>query len=213
MLCGVAHPDFPAGRFQPPEVRQRQILDATAELAVEHGLDNVSIAQVAEAAGIAKGSIYLHYTSRAELIDALRADLWAKMLDHPTQVIDDHDLTWVERLDDTVRHLVEFSMANEDLYHAVFHATASHTDEPWSQSRQLIRGLLSGGMTTCEFDIDDLDVTTDFLLHAYAGPCYHSTDDQHVTAEVQRLFRRVVGVVEPGADRGGNSPSTNARAR
>lgn len=194
MLCGVAQLDNPRhGRFQPAEVRQRQILDATSKLAVERGLADVSIAQVAHAAGIAKGSIYLHYASRAELIDALQADLWRKMLDRPNQILADEQATWTAKLDDVVRHLVEFSMDNEDLYHAVFHATTAHTDEPWTESRGMIRALLDGGMQAGEFDVVDLDVTTDFLLHAYAGPCYHSDDRTRVTTEVQRLFRRAVG--------------------
>ncbi len=188
-------------RFQPPEVRQRQILDAAASLAVEHGLDNVSIAQVADAAGIAKGSIYLHYRSRTELVGALQADLWAQMLDHPTEVLADESLSWTARLDEIVRHLVDFSLRNEDLYHAVFHATATASEEPWVQSRVLLRDLLAGGAEAGEFDIGALDVTVDFLLHAYAGPCYHGTDHTHITNEVIRLFRRTVGATEPISER------------
>ena len=189
----MAQPRSTPGRFQPPEVRQRQILDAASSLAVEHGLDKVSIAQVADAAGVAKGSIYLHYASRADLIDALQADLWAKMLDHPTAVLADDALSWTARLDEIVRHLVDFSMRNEDLYHAVFHTTAAQTDEPWTQSRGLIRELLAGGVANGEFDVPALDVATDFLLHAYVGPCYHGTDQARITTEVLRLFRRTVG--------------------
>ena len=194
MVCGVAQPDD-AGvrRFQPAEVRQRQILDATAALALEHGLDDVSIAQVAAAAGIAKGSIYLHFTSRNELVDALRADLWHKMLDAPRNIAVDNTVTWAQRMDGIVAHLVEFSFAHEELYHAVFHATSSRSDEPWTESRGLIRSVLEGGSLASEFDLVDLDVTTDFLLHAYAGPCYHGADSAQVATHLQTLFRRVVG--------------------
>ena len=73
------------------------------------------------------------------------------------------------------------------------HATASHSDEPWTESRKLIRQLLVGGTDAGEFDVIDVDVTTDFLLHAYAGPCYHSDDSAHISTELQRLFRRAVG--------------------
>lgn len=181
------------GRFQAPEVRRRQILTAASTLAVERGLDSVSIAQVAEAAGLAKGSIYLHFDSRADLIAALQADLWATMLDRPAEIAADGSLSWTRRLDDTVAHLVRFSLEHEDLYHAVFHATSSVAEEPWDQSRELLRKLLLGGKAAGEFAIDDLDVTTDFLLHAYAGPCYHVTDPDRAVAGVQQLFRRVVG--------------------
>jgi TetR/AcrR family transcriptional repressor of nem operon len=187
--------DVDAARFQPPEIRQRQILDAASSLAVDRGLDDVSMAQVAQQAGIAKGSLYLHYSSRAELIDALRSDLWSKMLDEPTRIVADNSITWSARLDSIVRHLVRFSMTNEDLYHAVFHATASHSDEPWTESRELLRRLLDGGRSAGEFDITDLEITADFLLHAYAGPCYHSDDTERVADELITLFRRTVGAV------------------
>jgi TetR/AcrR family transcriptional repressor of nem operon len=92
-----------------------------------------------------------------------------------------------------VQHLVAFSVKNEALYHAVFHATTSHSDEPWTESRELIMRVLEGGRDADEFDVLDLDVSTDFLLHAYAGPCYHSDDTAHVVDQLQRLFRRVIG--------------------
>lgn len=190
-MCAVAHDE--SARFQPADVRRRQILDATAMLAIERGLDDVSIAQVATAARIAKGSIYLHFGSRNELIDALRADLWHDMLDEPTRLIADGSFSWTERLDRVVEHLVRFSLENEELYHAVFHATTSHSDEPWTESRALLQTLLAGGRSAAEFDLVDVDITTDFLLHAYAGPCYHSDDEHLISTRLKQLFRRAVG--------------------
>jgi AcrR family transcriptional regulator len=190
----TAPSDHAAGRFQPPEIRRRQILDAVARLAVTRGLDQVSIAQVADEAGLAKGSIYLHFASRQDLLAALQADLWHGMLDAPRAIVTDDNLTWTARLDRVVDHLVRFSTEHQDLYHAVFHTTGTDSDEPWTESRDVLRDLLAGGAAAGEFVLIDLDVTTDFLLHAYAGPCYHSTDTDTVSGALQQLFRRAVGV-------------------
>lgn len=190
------HDNAPEPRFQPADVRQRQILDATARLAVEEGLDQVSISQVAAEAGVAKGSIYLHYASRNELVDALRADLWRKMLDVPSTLAQDTSISAPEKLDAIVDHLVDFSTDHEDLYHAVFHATAAHSDEPWAESRRLFTQLLSEGQAAGEFHIADVEITADFLLHAYSGPCYHQTDMDTVATNLKQLFRRVVGSAE-----------------
>lgn len=188
-----ASPDNVAGRFQPPEVRRRQILDAVGRLAVTRGLDQVSIAQVANEAGVAKGSIYLHFTSRQELLAALQADLWHGMLDAPRAIVADGTLSWTARLDRVVDHLVRFSTEHQALYHAVFHTTGTDSDEPWTESRNLLRDLLAGGAAADEFVLVDLDITTDFLLHAYAGPCYHSADLDTLSGALQQLFRRAVG--------------------
>ncbi len=196
--CGsVAHPGTePAQRFQPPEVRRRQILDALARLAVTEGIDNVSIAEVAVEAGMAKGSIYLHYESRNDLIAALRSDLWDRMLTQPSAIVEDEQLGWTEKLDRLVEHWVEFEFDHHALYHAVFHATGNDSPEPWARARLLLREVLARGTQAGEFDVVDLETTTDFLLHAYSGPCHHATDRARVTRTLTTLFHRTVAAAD-----------------
>ena len=111
-------------------MRRRQILDAAALLAVDEGLENTSIAKVAEAAGLAKGSIYLQFDSRQDLLAGLQADLWARMLERPGEIVAGDDLTWAAKLDAVVEHWMRFEFDYHDLYHAVFHTVATDSDEP-----------------------------------------------------------------------------------
>ena len=193
----MAHPAAEAtgGRFESPEVRRRQILDAAARLAVDNGLENTSIAKVAEQAGLAKGSIYLHFESRHALLAALQADLWRRMLERPTDLLAAGGLSWVAKLDAVVEHWMRFEFDNHGLYHAVFHASASDSDEPWGQARALLHELVSSGLAAGEFDVGDvdLDVVVDVLLHGYLGPCFHHTDLERTVLGVRSLFRRIVG--------------------
>ncbi len=200
-------------RFQPPEVRRRQILDALARLAVTDGLDKVSIADVAGEAGIAKGSIYLHYASRTDLIAALQADLWDRMLTEPVAIVADRQSTWGEKLDRLVEHWVSFEFDHHELYHAVFHTTGHDIAEPWTPARRLLREVLDQGSRAGEFDVVDLDTTTDFLLHAYGGPCYHATNRARIIDTLKRLFRRTVAAADSAGDRvpGGATGSRTAR--
>ena len=197
MMCDVTPTEHPAteGRFQSPEVRRRQILDAAARLAVADGLENTSIAKVAEAAGIAKGSIYLHYESRHDLLAGLQADLWRQMLERPGEIIADEQLTWAVKLDAVVEHWMWFEFDRHDLYHAVFHTVATDSDEPLGEASALLGQLVAAGAAAGEFDLDGLnhDVVLEFLLHGYIGPCFHHTDPETAVANVQQLFRRTVG--------------------
>ncbi len=197
MISDVTRPPDaePKGRFQSPEVRRRQILDAAARLAVEEGLDNTTIAEVAKAAGIAKGSIYLHYESRQQLLAGLQADLWRQMLERPGQILVDDDLTWAAKLDAVVEHWVRFEFDRHDLYHAVFHTTAPDSDEPLDAARALLGDLIAAGAAAGEFNLDGLDhdVVLEFLLHGYVGPCFHHTNPDTAVVNVQQLFRRAVG--------------------
>jgi TetR/AcrR family acrAB operon transcriptional repressor len=53
-----------------PERAQR-ILDAAAQLIIHYGYDKTSVSDIATAAGISKGAIYLHFASKDDLFEAL----------------------------------------------------------------------------------------------------------------------------------------------
>jgi AcrR family transcriptional regulator len=60
---------------RPQNARSRRsraaLLDATRELITEGGFDALTMAAIAERAGVSRRSVYLHFTTRAELVTAL----------------------------------------------------------------------------------------------------------------------------------------------
>jgi AcrR family transcriptional regulator len=58
-------------RTKPPEVRREEIMDAAQRLFLAQGVASTSIDQVAAAADVAKGTVYLHFASRQALLAAL----------------------------------------------------------------------------------------------------------------------------------------------
>lgn len=55
---------------------RRRILQAAAELFVEHGFAGTSIRDISERLGMTKGSLYYHFTSKEDLLVALLAPLF-----------------------------------------------------------------------------------------------------------------------------------------
>ena len=51
--------------------RKEEIIQATLELAAENGLGTVSMQQIADKLGITKASLYNHYSSRDDIVDAM----------------------------------------------------------------------------------------------------------------------------------------------
>lgn len=51
--------------------REQRILDAAATLIIHYGYDKTSVSDIAAAAGISKGAIYLHFASKDDLFEAL----------------------------------------------------------------------------------------------------------------------------------------------
>jgi AcrR family transcriptional regulator len=53
------------------QAREQHILDVARELMLRWGYDKTTIDDIAQKAGVAKGTIYLHWKTREELFDAL----------------------------------------------------------------------------------------------------------------------------------------------
>lgn len=197
-MSGNAEIHSPNPRFRPPHVRRRQILDASARLVVEHGYEGITMEQVAEEAGIAKGTIYLYLPSKQSLLASLQADLAQLFLDAPLEMMADESSTWLDRLNAVVRRRLEVRLSHSKLYHELFHVNRVGADEePLEQARALIAEILERGTEAGEFDVRDVPVTADFLLHAAGGACDHidrsnNAQKDQTVREVQRLFQRVV---------------------
>ncbi|MFE3324568.1 TetR/AcrR family transcriptional regulator [Streptomyces sp. NPDC059176] len=198
MPADQSAPAQPTGRFQPPDVRRRQILDATAALLLGDGYDALTVSKVAARAGVAKGTVYLYFDSKQELLAALQAEMWDRMLQEPAALLGLPDLTWTERLDGLVAAWIAVERDHHQLYHRLFHEPGGAAgEEPMTAARDLLVTLLTEGHAAGEFDVPEPELTADFLTHAYTGPCHHTKTDTDITAAVQALFHRVVAADPP----------------
>ncbi|MDO8105684.1 TetR/AcrR family transcriptional regulator [Isoptericola sp. b441] len=55
----------------PVGATRRQIIDAAVRLIADHGFSATSVDQIAEAAGVAKGSVYYNFGSKADLFTSI----------------------------------------------------------------------------------------------------------------------------------------------
>ena len=53
--------------------REQRILDAAADLIIRYGYDKTTMGDIADAAGIGRGVLYLHFRGKDEVLDALIA--------------------------------------------------------------------------------------------------------------------------------------------
>jgi len=67
----TADPEGPPGSGLDPETRER-LLDATGRLVRQIGIAKTSMADVARAAGVARGTLYRYFESRESLFNAVR---------------------------------------------------------------------------------------------------------------------------------------------
>jgi AcrR family transcriptional regulator len=104
-------------RRRDPEATREAILEAAREVLARHGKEGLSVAQVAQRAGVNRGTAYQHFQTREQLIEATAA--WvsrtlyravfgdpAVARNQPVETIDMEALT---------EHITDFAMENPEL--------------------------------------------------------------------------------------------------
>jgi AcrR family transcriptional regulator len=188
-----------ARRRELPEVRREQILDAAARVFLDRGLAEATMADVAEAAGVAKGTVYLYFDSKSALLTGLRArytNQWLAQsgrLDAPPGR-GGH----TRQLRAFLGEMYDFSAANQRLHHLLFHAAEVSEDEPLEQARAALVRFVTRGSEAGEFAVDNPAETASFLLDGLHGlllRSLHANRSRHqfVTA-AWSLCARLLGV-------------------
>jgi len=104
--------DSPTPRQRRKETRPQELLDAALMLFVEKGFAATRSDEVARAAGVSKGTLYLYYPSKEELFKAVVRQNLSSLIAEGEEMVDTHVgstsdlfvalmLTWWQRLGNT----------------------------------------------------------------------------------------------------------------
>lgn len=154
------------------QVRQR-VFDAFADLMVERSFDAITMAQLAERAGIGRTSIYHHFPDKEAVVVAFATHETGRYLEHLNAELAASDDP-VERLRIYIRHQLA---AGEQFHMGLGPSLMGMLGE---SSRQAIRGhvrdvedvlrrLLEDGRASGAFGFGDTAATMS-LVHACLGP-------------------------------------------
>lgn len=87
------------------DVRKNEILDAAAALFAEKGFDHTSTGEILEAVGIARGTLYHHFKSKEDIMDALIERNTACLLEKAKEIAENTAIPVEERIIRTVAAL------------------------------------------------------------------------------------------------------------
>ncbi|MBY0275978.1 TetR/AcrR family transcriptional regulator, partial [Candidatus Binatia bacterium] len=176
--------------------RQRQpgrledLLRAGRLVFAQRGIAGATIEEVAASAGIAKGTFYLYFQSKNDLVTALRQrfadDLVAAMSVHARAGSDGDWLSLARR---QLESAIDTYLDNAPLLHVLFQEGAGahgadSTDQAWSTAiTESITEMIRHGMAAGVFEVQDPEVTARLLFHAVHGVVH---DALHAPATLHR---------------------------
>ncbi len=172
-------------------------MDAALEIFREKGVGPTTIEQITAGAGVAKGTFYLHFSSKEDVLGALRERFVRDLLQGiETAVSRCAQGDWPGRLEAWVRAAVEGYLDALQLHDIVFHESPPPYSREKHSSNELVThltALLEGGVAAGAWRVENPHVAAVFLFHGFHG----MVDDAlatHKRVNRSRLVRSVASL-------------------
>lgn len=159
-------------RTKPPEERRAELMDAALRLFLDHGVANTTIEQITAGASVAKGTFYLHFSSKEEVLVALRERFVQGLFDAVDISVSEqpsHD--WRGRLEAWATAIVAAYFDSIRLHDIVFHEFKPHSREEHSDNVLVthLAGVLERGTAAGAWRVEDSRFMAVFLFHGFHG--------------------------------------------
>ena len=164
-ICEIAN-SVRAKRQRRKEARPGELLDAALDLFVEKGFAATRVEEVAQRAGVSKGTLFLYFSSKEELFKAVvrenisgRFSEWNNVLEtfqgSTADLLRYSMLTWWKRIGSTKASGISKLMMSEAGNFPEL--AAFYQQEVIRPAQELIRRILQRGIDRGEFAVHDLD--------------------------------------------------------
>jgi len=191
----------------PKEAVKDAILDSTDRLLARFGYRKMTVEDIAAEAGIGKGSIYLHFSSKEEVVLS-HIDRIVDRLRERLKEIARSDATAAERLRlmlltrvlfrfDSIQH---YTQSLNDLLSGLRSSLLARRAQYFESEAQIFAEVLMAGREAGEFSFDDELATAHALLQATNGllPYSLSTTELGAREEVEQRTADVANLMLRG---------------
>ena len=90
---------------RPTSVRSREIIEAARAVITEHGMQSLTIGNLARTVGVSEGAIYRHFSSKKRILAGLIEDIDLRLIERIDFIDGDPD-SGLKRLEQVLRHNV-----------------------------------------------------------------------------------------------------------
>ena len=184
MKSNLPQPSPLPARQRRKQARPMELLDAALDLFVERGFAATRTEDVAARAGVSKGTLYLYYSSKEELLKAVirhnvvnqiaeGADIIRQFKGSSSELLGMVLLLWWERIGETRASGIIKLMTSE--VRNFPEVTQFYVDEVITPSNQMLAQLIQRGIDRGEFR----QVNVPEVVHALVGPLVFLVLNQH----------------------------------
>jgi AcrR family transcriptional regulator len=180
-------------RTKPPAQRRDELMNAAERLFLEKGFERVSIEEITQGADVAKGTFYLQFSSKVDVLEALRTRFAQRLLDGvAAEVAKQRAEDWSGRLEAWARACAIGYLDAARLHDLVFIDTPPASRKGLASNVLVdhLTKLLADGARRNAWSIDDPNFTAVFLFNALHGVVNQGADSR-TASDRAKLLRAI----------------------
>jgi AcrR family transcriptional regulator len=180
------------------EQKRLNIIAAAAELFATQPFHKVRLSEVAETAGVGKGTLYIYFKNKDDLYLSVLYSSFAQLIERMQRRLDQDQLNPMENLEAAIREIVHFAYQNPYM-HELMRTITWHGDVDnalWCSKRKELKALLESiirrGIAGGDFTDPHPELTARFipgLARSALLEGLQSTDPQTLTAHMLWFVR------------------------
>jgi AcrR family transcriptional regulator len=189
---------------KPADERRQDLLDAAVRVFTEKGLQHATVADITEAAGVAKGTFYLHFASKEQLLGALKESFVDAMLERAASLFTEGGPPdWWGATDAAIVAMIDFMLERRDLIHVfIQEGITPESQEIFALCQTKLQGMFADGIArgieAGAFGDVDPELTATLLRNAIHGTVQNAIlygeelDRDRLVASATELARKVL---------------------
>ncbi|HYU58812.1 MAG TPA: TetR/AcrR family transcriptional regulator [Actinomycetota bacterium] len=190
---------------KPAEERRVDLMDAALRVFLEKGAASTTVADITDAAGVAKGTFYLYFDSKEALLGALKERFVDDMIAHASQFAErvGREDWWI-LAEATAEGWVDFALEHRaQIRLFAQEGVTVETFEPFAECEAKLHGLfvagIEAGTRAGAFHVTDPELTAHFVSKALEGTVEHAIlfgaaiDRDALVTGAKELVRKVLG--------------------
>ncbi|KEO81387.1 TetR/AcrR family transcriptional regulator [Tumebacillus flagellatus] len=148
------------------EETKRRVLDAAAQLFAQRGFEQVTLREIAKAAGCSHTTIYIYYKDKEALLHELSMPPMQDLRAEFQALLQDAEVAPERKVKRMGQRFLEFCFANRNLYTVFFMTRASRVDQeaPSGNNVQKLRLELFGQLRAAMREFLPSDVGEEYVM-------------------------------------------------
>ncbi len=164
-------------RTKPAEERLDDLVEAARKVFTARGVQDATVEEITEAAGVSKGTFYLYFKSKEHAVSVLWERYIDKFLAAGERVAADDGGDILERIVVTFERLSEYVLDNADL-HLLFYRRAEDDVRRRANERlfMMITDMVRDGVAAGQLTASNPDLLVRILFHGMGGAMHDAIE-------------------------------------